>query len=294
MKRAAAALVSYSSSDSEDEEQAELTKAPPPKKKKLPTLAQTLTGPVHIDDPSLHQGRTRTTPHVEGQWATHVYACVPLQRTSTLYKLLVGIIEAARKEVPTLHDFFDGKTKPELHISLSRPVYLRVHQRDEMKRAVKKIAENTQSFAASFAQITSLMNDDGTRIFLALEIGAGHHELAALTNDLAPALRAIRQQEYYAAPRFHASIAWALLGGGSGGVGAGAQLGAGPVLNTEQLRATGAQLAPQNENGFPSTLLPALNAEYGDRLTSSVALKSFAVEEIGVKIGKDVSLYGLL
>jgi hypothetical protein len=82
-------------------------------------------------------------PHVEGQYATHIYASVPLDRGSTLFKLLCKILTSAKKMVPTLHDFWSSlnDSKPELHISLSRPIYLRSHQREDLKRAVKRIAE---------------------------------------------------------------------------------------------------------------------------------------------------------
>jgi hypothetical protein len=82
-------------------------------------------------------------PHVEGQYATHIYASVPLDRGSTLFKLLCKILTSAKKMVPTLHDFWSSlnDSKPELHISLSRPIYLRSHQREDLKSAVKRIAE---------------------------------------------------------------------------------------------------------------------------------------------------------
>lgn len=37
------------------------------------TNAPTLRAARRSDSPDLHQGRKRTTPHVEGQWAAHVY-----------------------------------------------------------------------------------------------------------------------------------------------------------------------------------------------------------------------------
>lgn len=63
-------LVAYSSSESECEDV--MTKpAAVVKEKKLPMLLE--TKPVQIDENKDSQDRVRSFPHVEGNWATHVY-----------------------------------------------------------------------------------------------------------------------------------------------------------------------------------------------------------------------------
>ncbi|KAJ6466381.1 U6 snRNA phosphodiesterase Usb1 [Mycena sanguinolenta] len=292
MKRDSA-LVAYSSSEDSETDSA----VQPPKKRKLPVLSATLIGPEYVDIPSLHQGRTRTMPHVDGQYATHVYASVPLDRGSALFKLLCQILESAKKMTPTLHDFWSS-SQPELHISLSRPIYLRAHQREPIKRAIKLIAEKSLPFTASFAHISELVNDEGTRIFLVLEIGAGHHELTALTTSLTPTLRAIRQQEFYSSPRFHASIGWTLLG----------RRATSPQpsnTNDDQVPISSTSIRSDSSNSsmtlipneytkiteFPPTSLPTLNEQYGSSLATST--KSFDISEIRIKIGKEVSCWRL-
>ncbi|KAF7357656.1 U6 snRNA phosphodiesterase [Mycena sanguinolenta] len=290
MKRDSA-LVAYSSS-----EESETDTAAPPKKRKLPVLSTTLTGPEHVDIPSLHQGRTRTIPHVDGQYAAHVYASVPLDRGSPLFKLLCRILESAKQITPTLYDFWSSAS-PELHISLSRPIYLRAHQRESMKHAVKLISEKSLPFTASFARISELVNDEGTRIFLVLEIGAGHHELTALTTSLTPTLRAIRQQEFYSSPRFHASIGWALLGRHATSPQPSNTNGdQGPISSSIRSDSSNSSMSLiPNEHPkiteFPPALLPTLNEQYGSSLATST--KSFDISEIRIKIGKEVSCWKL-
>ena len=184
-------LVSYgesSTSESESEDDA----APPPKKipksssssppppppapkqlrkRKLPALAAHLAPSVPTDDPSKHQGRTRTAPHVEGQWAAYVYVPIALRGTALrrVVQRAVGIAErggdlddldsraSSGGVVPVpmpVHDTWtlrgrsdagrdagDGATCEELHISLTRPFFLRGYQREEMKRAVRDVAK---------------------------------------------------------------------------------------------------------------------------------------------------------
>ncbi|CAK5270211.1 unnamed protein product [Mycena citricolor] len=269
MKRDSVQLVSYSSSEDSDSE-----KSPPTKKRKLPTLAATLAGKTHVDNPALHQGRKRSTPHIDGQYATHVYASVPLSRSSQLFDAISKITASAKARVPALNDFFsapDGR-RPELHISVTRPIFVRAHQREELKRAVKRIADGTRPFSASLACITELVNDERTRVFLALEIGAGHHELSELTASLNPVLQAIRQEVYYSEPRFHASIGWALL--------------------DENPQSPQAASEYPTIRGFPSTLLADLDTEHRLSL-SAAAVKSFDIDEICVKIGQDVCRFRL-
>jgi len=149
-------LVSYEYSTSEDEDQPgppkEQPKSPSPsppippsiKKRKLPALPAHLAPAVPTDDPSKHQGRTRTTPHVDGQWAAHVY--VPLALRGTLRRVVERAVELAKGEVTGLRVLGGGTGLDsvaevrELHISLTRPFFLRAHQREDMKRAVRDAA----------------------------------------------------------------------------------------------------------------------------------------------------------
>ncbi|KAF7799381.1 hypothetical protein EIP86_010613 [Pleurotus ostreatoroseus] len=211
-------LVAYESSDDEldtpDKPQSTQLK-----RRKLPPLSSTVTVPIPVDNPSLHQGRIRTVPHVDGQYASYVYVPLRVPQKSSLYKFLREVISTAQVDVPALHPIgidVDDSTKDssgevELRISLTRPIYLRAYQREEVKSAIRTIARRITRFSASFAQFAELTNDERTRTFLTLEIGAGHVELKALSDAPIPILSQYRQQLFYDEPRFHASIAWALL-----------------------------------------------------------------------------------
>lgn len=164
-------LVSYGeSSTSEDEGQEDGSKTtlpekrpksssttppPPPaagtntkqRKRQLPALPAHLASSVPLDDPSKHQGRTRTTPHVDGQWAAYVY--VPIAVRGTLRRIVERAVDIARKgegDSGTSVDVHmlgssDENVACELHVSLTRPFFLRAHQREEMKRAVRDAAK---------------------------------------------------------------------------------------------------------------------------------------------------------
>ncbi|KZP06104.1 hypothetical protein FIBSPDRAFT_876858 [Athelia psychrophila] len=301
MKRPPQALVSYASSDDDSEhDEPEIIPEPPLKKRKLPALADSLRPSAPINNPALHQGRVRSSPHVEGQWAAHIYVPVFVDAGSALGRLLDDVQLDAREMVPSLIEIgvLEGKDEVandagdagkgrkkrrgerELHVSLSRPTYLRAHQREDLKRAIKTVAKAHAPFKASFATFSALTNDEKTRTFLTLEVGAGHNELRALTEALTPALRAIRQKEFYSDPRFHASIAWALLD-------------ARPALPPQPpshaspvpFAAPTSQVFPTIPH-FPPTFIASLIAKHSAQLARPV-VGAFEVGEVKVKIGRE-------
>ena len=131
------------------------TSPPPPasatdtrqRKRQLPALAAHLASSVPLDDPSKHQGRTRTIPHVDGQWAAYVY--VPIAVRGTLRRVVEFAVGIARKggdsgtsvDVHMLGSSDSNVVACELHVSLTRPFFLRAYQREEMKRAVRDVAK---------------------------------------------------------------------------------------------------------------------------------------------------------
>jgi hypothetical protein len=143
-----AILVSYNGSSSENEEEIKPLPQPPVKKRRLPALASHLMPAVPLDDPLKHQGRTRATPHVEGQWAAHVYVSLVLR--GALRGIVERAVSIAKQEVASVRLVGNADSETgadavavahELHVSLTRPFFLRSHQKEEMKRAVRDAAK---------------------------------------------------------------------------------------------------------------------------------------------------------
>ncbi|KAG8698449.1 poly(U)-specific 3'-to-5' RNA exonuclease [Ceratobasidium sp. 395] len=185
--------------------------AEPKKAKTLPKLESTLFTPAPVDDPSKHQGRTRSVPYVEGQFVGHVY--VPVKLEGELLQMLREVVRCAQAANPAWYSLLDPETetsssqpssKVTMHLSLSRPIPLRAHQRDDLRKEVRRTATQSRQ------QFTALTNDEKTRTFLCAEVGAGHKQLQELSQSLSLHLASLRQLPYYSQPRFHISIAWIL------------------------------------------------------------------------------------
>ena len=114
---------------------------------------------VPVDNPALHQGRTRSQPHVDGNWPSHIYIPVSLSDAVNpkLLKVLRRAVADARRLVPELHSYLDSAASSrspgdkradrqdggiQLHISLSRAIFVRAHQREIIKKAVRQSITN--------------------------------------------------------------------------------------------------------------------------------------------------------
>lgn len=175
MKRTSEALVAYSSSEEESHSNIPVRKkklfvpsyfwhaAQHTHGRKLPSLASTLVVPVPVDDPALHQGRIRATPHVDGQYTAHVYIPLVLHPKTALYSLLEEVLDVTKEMVPAVHAIgqspscsrnnggtvVNGSHRArQLHLSLSRPIFLRAHQREEFNQAIGLIASRQAPCAA--------------------------------------------------------------------------------------------------------------------------------------------------
>ncbi|GJJ15709.1 hypothetical protein Clacol_009987 [Clathrus columnatus] len=296
-------LADYASSEEEDQTTTQpSTKkrsaspnqgAPDRKKRKLPALLSNLISPEPIDDPSKHQGRIRSHPHVEGQFASYIYVPINIgvDGVKDILKVVKKALGLVMKSEPLIHPIiedFESSKCMALHISLSRPVYLFHHQREILRRAVKAVASSQSSFPASFANFTTFENDEKTRAFIAMEIGAGHSELRRLVESITPTLRSLYQKEYYPQPRFHASIAWALLNTQSGKTVT--TTTAPPILSDAEV-----PIDNNNNTDFPSLpnipneLITSLNDVMGKQLNRI----TFDVSEMEVRIGKQTTTYPL-
>ncbi|KAF9167313.1 poly(U)-specific 3'-to-5' RNA exonuclease [Actinomortierella ambigua] len=156
------------------------------------------------DDPSLHQGRTRSKPHVDGIWATTVYIDIPL--TEELTDIVSTIVARAKALHPTL------ETIPEPHISLTRLFRLPALHLDRFKRDIKAVFEKRCKVRLSFSGLQCFSNDEQTRSFLTLRVGSGHADLESMLAEMDSLAVKYGQPTFYDTPELHASIAWALGG----------------------------------------------------------------------------------
>ncbi|EJC98045.1 uncharacterized protein FOMMEDRAFT_137382 [Fomitiporia mediterranea MF3/22] len=280
-------LVSYESTD-EDEKEADVRHngSGSSGKRKLPKVDPSLTVPSPTSDPSRHQGRIRAIPHVEGQFAAYVYVPVCLKANTPLRSLLDEVVGRSKEIEPFL--VCDWQDSPNatylLHISLTRPIYLRHHQREELRRAVKMAARAVDPFTASFSSFSVFENDEHTRVFLGVDIGAGHSMLEVLSKSIEPTLKLLHQKQFYIEPRYHASIAWSLPKV--------------PCTPPVGCLSTYPELDEQDLSialpvtSLASSLVSDLNSRFGKTL-SSAKLGVFEVNSVCLKIGKEITTWTL-
>ncbi|KAJ5404267.1 hypothetical protein N7509_004138 [Penicillium cosmopolitanum] len=198
-------LVQYSSSDSESESTS------PPRKKvarpaptnstslpPLPASFHSLYASTRVstkDDPSLHAGRKRAIPHVEGNWPTHLYLeWVPGKEEVHLLADLIQAADANTSKTTasssaqsdndakvsdddsasTVHSLLhsDLGAQLPLHISLSRPVILRTEQRASFTEAFSEGVRSSgiSPFNVYPETLKWVSNYEKTRWFLVLRV----------------------------------------------------------------------------------------------------------------------------
>ncbi|OBT92774.2 nuclease [Pseudogymnoascus verrucosus] len=133
------------------------------------------------DDPSLHGGRKRTTPHIQGNWPTHLY--IEWYPNPTEHELLTSLVDSFRDQsrygpeyerdldVQSLLTSGLGSPLP-LHISLSRPIGFSTATKDAFLTSIQTAISNSDihPFPITFNGCDWASNYEGTRWFLALRV----------------------------------------------------------------------------------------------------------------------------
>ncbi|KAK9370659.1 U6 snRNA phosphodiesterase Usb1 [Lipomyces kononenkoae] len=156
------------------------------------------------DDPELHDGRIRQSPHIEGKWPTHVYCqWIPTESVAAGLESLVPVTASSLVHSPL------GAPLP-LHVSLSQPLMLTTQDRDEFRKGVwETIGDNSRCFSLKFKSTDWLANPTQTREFYAL-LAEPSDQLTTLvdaTNKVCQAMSYPTLEN----PSFHVSLAWRLL-----------------------------------------------------------------------------------
>jgi len=174
----------------DDESSTEL----PPLPSKFHDLYASTTRVSTRDDPSLHGGRKRVTPHVEGNWPTHIY--IEWYPTTAEYEPLSQLITALKKSVPsestTIHSFLtsDLGAQSPLHVSLSRPIGFATEQKGGFLASLEQALKSSgiRPFDFHFSNLDWVPNFEKTRWFLVLRIesptGDGMNKLLHVSNKV--------------------------------------------------------------------------------------------------------------
>lgn len=199
-----------------------ITQLPPPPI----SLLHPANSLVPLDSlPTSQVNRVRSFPHVEGNYALHVY--IPVHIPSATRKELASFLDKVTALVPTLHAVdvdvpLSGLLKDEallekvvlgreFHISLGRTVPLRVHQINSMVSMLRQKLQFQRRYLIDFNKWEIFVNDDSTRTFMSLEVlGGGLVQIRKQIQAVNEVYKLHNLPEFYKDPRPHISVAWAL------------------------------------------------------------------------------------
>ncbi|KAH6790464.1 U6 snRNA phosphodiesterase-like protein [Perilla frutescens var. frutescens] len=219
------------SSDSDSESGPTRLSDPTQSETPLPPPPLNLLHPPHsagISDLSLHRdhpNRVRSFPHVEGNYALHVY--IPVYIPASSRKEIALFLKRAAAAVNELHvvdvdislinlikddqKFDQVVLGREFHVSLGRTVPIRVHQRDSVVSMLRQKLQSHKRYWIDFDNLEVFVNDDCTRTFLSFEVtGAGLAEIKKQIELVNGVYKLHNLPEFYQNPRPHISVAWAV------------------------------------------------------------------------------------
>ncbi|KAL2854224.1 U6 snRNA phosphodiesterase Usb1 [Aspergillus pseudoustus] len=191
------ALVQYSDSESEAEQE-----APPRKINKLDQDISRRTAPSTLpplpaafhdlyassirvsvrDDPSLHGGRKRVIPHIEGNWPTHIYLewYPSKDELEILREIIVEAENTSHTEESKIHSLLhsDLGAQLPLHLSLSRPVVLQTEQRKPFLDMFRETLQTSDisPFEIQIQSVDWVCNTEKTRWFYVLRAKRPKHD----------------------------------------------------------------------------------------------------------------------
>ncbi|KAI3918614.1 hypothetical protein MKX01_041934 [Papaver californicum] len=191
----------------------------------LPPPLSLLNSPNPLDYMEIGQGsRVRNFPHIEGNYALHVF--IPVYIPPAPMKNLALFLKRIAKVVPDLHvvdvdiplsilckdnrKLEQVALGREFHISLGRTVPIRVHQIDSILTMLRQKFSSAKQYWIDFSKWEVFVNDEQTRSFLAMEVVAGG--LAEVTRQIHSVNEIYRLHnlpEFYKDPRPHISLIWA-------------------------------------------------------------------------------------
>ncbi|KAI8616593.1 U6 snRNA phosphodiesterase Usb1 [Chytriomyces sp. MP71] len=238
--------------------------------------------------------RSGVAKHVEfipGNWSTIVY--VAFSPSQELSRVISESLDSAQLHYPDLKlmkvshsdsspNSIDGSPSM-LHISCSRTVFLKEFQISRFIDLLRSRLRLHKSFTVSLQEFNSYINDDGSKTFLSMDVGAGANELTDLTSDVNRVLKEFSQPEFYEKPEFHASIGY-FVNDHSPEVESlsGKECPSAPKLNMLDL-----QLPLDSNPHAPKRLQNQLREQFSaSRIPSQFA--SFTVRKVSCKTGNQV------
>ena len=168
------ALLGYDSDDSPVSRAASRDAPPDPKRPRL------------VDDPpddATSSGRVRAFPHVDGNFATHVYIPVDIPRRprAALARRLAALVALAPSLRPVGRDAPpdptldpDALVPDHLHVSLSRVFPIRIDARASLLAALRRALASLDAFHADVGpSFRVFLNDARDTAFVALDVSPG-------------------------------------------------------------------------------------------------------------------------
>jgi len=149
-----------------------------------------------VDDPALHEGRSRSFAHQANSWATYIYLDVKAFDLEDARDLLL-------KEL-------DLEPIPNPHLSLSKVVSLRHHWLPPLTASLQNSLSQERKFYLGLDKLQVYVNEECSRTFVGLTAGAGWGQLTRLTKKVDTALQEYNLPPFYRPPSFHCSLAWCL------------------------------------------------------------------------------------